>query len=420
MRRKLLLADQDTPTAAVQLPATKGTFYAIAAYQQFRFLWTAGVVTQLGQWFQTIALAWLALTLTDSAAFVGQIGFASGLPILCLSLPAGALLDRFDRRRALLICQVLGALLAVTIAVIIARGAIAPWHLIVAAVFSGSLLAVAQPATQTLVPALVDHADLPNALALSSAGSSSTRIVGPSIAGVLIGAVGIAGCFFSQGGALLAAACLTLLLRVPRGARSGITLGSGLLDGLAFIRRDRNLVGMLLLAGAPALLAYPYIQMLPVIARDVLPRGPRGLGVLMAASGVGGLLGALTTASMGAYPHKGRLTVIVGLVYGVVLAAFALTPLVIVAGAILMVSTFLGTMFYSLNQIMVQTYVREAMRGRVLGALALTVGLQPVGSLFVGELAQRIGAPDALAACTLASSLLVGLIALRYRAVAKL
>ncbi|MGN6672335.1 MAG: MFS transporter [Thermomicrobiales bacterium] len=255
MRRKLLLADQDTPTAAVQLPATKGTFYAIAAYQQFRFLWTAGVVTQLGQWFQTIALAWLALTLTDSAAFVGQIGFASGLPILCLSLPAGALLDRFDRRRALLICQVLGALLAVTIAVIIARGAIAPWHLLVAAVFSGSLLAVAQPATQTLVPALVDHADLPNALALSSAGSSSTRIVGPSIAGVLIGAVGIAGCFFSQGGALLAAACLTLLLRVPRGARSGITLSSGLLDGLAFIRRDRNLVGMLLLAGAPARLS---------------------------------------------------------------------------------------------------------------------------------------------------------------------
>jgi predicted MFS family arabinose efflux permease len=420
MRSKLLLVEEDATPTAVQLPAARGTFYAIAAYQQFRYLWTAGVVTQLGQWFQTIALAWLALTLTDSAAFVGQIGFASGLPILCLSLPAGAMLDRFDRRRALLICQVLGALLAVTIALIIARGTIKPWHLFVAALLSGSLLAVAQPATQTLVPALVDHADLPNALALSSAGNSSTRIVGPSIAGVLIGAVGIAGCFFSQSFALLAAAGLTLLLRVPRGAAPGITLGSGLLDGLAFIRRDRNLVGMLLLAGTPALLAYPYIQMLPVIARDVLHLGPRGLGVLMAASGVGGLLGALTTATMSTRANKGRLTVVVGLVYGVVLAAFALTPVAVPAGAILLVSTFLGTMFYSLNQIMVQTYVREDMRGRVLGALALTVGLQPVGSLFVGELAQRIGAPYALAGCTLASSLLVGVIALRYRAMMKL
>jgi predicted MFS family arabinose efflux permease len=420
MRSKLLLVEEDATPTAVQLPAARGTFYAIAAYQQFRYLWTAGVVTQLGQWFQTIALAWLALTLTDSAAFVGQIGFASGLPILCLSLPAGAMLDRFDRRRALLICQVLGALLAVTIALIIARGTIKPWHLFVAALLSGSLLAVAQPATQTLVPALVDHADLPNALALSSAGNSSTRIVGPSIAGVLIGAVGIAGCFFSQSFALLAAAGLTLLLRVPRGAAPGITLGSGLLDGLAFIRRDRNLVGMLLLAGTPALLAYPYIQMLPVIARDVLHLGPRGLGVLMAASGVGGLLGALTTATMSTRANKGRLTVVIGLVYGVVLAAFALTPVAVPAGAILLVSTFLGTMFYSLNQIMVQTYVREDMRGRVLGALALTVGLQPVGSLFVGELAQRIGAPYALAGCTLASSLLVGVIALRYRAMMKL
>jgi len=420
MRSTLLLVEEDATPTAVQLPAARGTFYAIAAYQQFRYLWTAGVVTQLGQWFQTIALAWLALTLTDSAAFVGQIGFASGLPILCLSLPAGAMLDRFDRRRALLICQVLGALLAVTIALIIARGTIKPWHLFVAALLSGSLLAVAQPATQTLVPALVDHADLPNALALSSAGNSSTRIVGPSIAGVLIGAVGIAGCFFSQSFALLAAAGLTLLLRVPRGAAPGITLGSGLLDGLAFIRRDRNLVGMLLLAGTPALLAYPYIQMLPVIARDVLHLGPRGLGVLMAASGVGGLLGALTTATMSTRANKGRLTVVVGLVYGVVLAAFALTPVAVPAGAILLVSTFLGTMFYSLNQIMVQTYVREDMRGRVLGALALTVGLQPVGSLFVGELAQRIGAPYALAGCTLASSLLVGVIALRYRAMMKL
>ncbi len=214
-------AEAAVATPVVAAPPDESLFTSLVRYPEFRFLWSASLSTQLGQWFQNVALGWLALELTNSAGFVGKIGFASGVPILLLSLPAGVLLDRIDRRRALLVCQVVGALLAMTIAVVNWRGLIEPWHLVLAAVVSGALLAVSQPATQTLVPALVPRVDLPNALALTSAGNSSTRIVGPSIAGLLIGAVGLAGCFVAQSGTLLGAAVLTAFIRMPQGARPG-------------------------------------------------------------------------------------------------------------------------------------------------------------------------------------------------------
>ncbi|MFN8537273.1 MAG: MFS transporter [Thermomicrobiales bacterium] len=421
------MADQaairDERAAATVAPAgdsaaatsRKGTFHAIAHHREFRFLWTAGVVTQFGQWFQNIAIGWLALTLTDSPSFVGQVAFASGVPILLLSFPAGALLDRIDRRRALLAAQLLGALLALAIAFVNWRGWIEPWHLIVAAVLSGILLAVVQPATQSLAPALVPREDLANALALSSAGNSATRIIGPSLGGVLIGLLGIAGCYLAQAFTFVAAVALTAAVTVPRGARPGVTIGGGVLDGLRIIRRDPTLTGLLLLASAPALLAYPYIQLLPVFARDVLHLGPRGLGIIMSTSGIGAFTGALIVARLGSWPHKGRLTLIMGILYGFVLSAFALSPIPALSATILIFSGFIGSVFASTNQILVQLATSEEMRGRVMGALAISFGLMPVGALLIGTLAQQFGAPLAVTVGAMASTLCIALIAARYR-----
>jgi len=407
-------------TPGTAAPPDESLFTALIRYPQFRFLWSASLSTQLGQWFQNVALGWLTLELTNSAGFVGKIGFASGVPILLLSLPAGVLLDRIDRRRALMVCQVVGAILALVVAFVNWRGLIEPWHLVLAAVVSGALLAVSQPATQTLVPALVPRVDLPNALALTSAGNSSTRIVGPSIAGLLIGAVGLAGCFVAQSGAFLGAAALTAFIRMPQGARAGAAIGGGLIEGLRLIRRDRTLTGLLLFGAAPALLAYPYIQMLPVFVRDVLHLDARGLGLIMAASGVGGLSGSLFVAKLNRYPHKGRLTVIMGVIYGFVLIAFTISPWPVLSAVVLAASTFVGSAFYSGNQILVQTHVSEAIRGRVMGALALSFGLTPVGSLLIGELAQNFGAPLGVALGALGSSLCVALIGWRYREILSL
>lgn len=401
-------------------PAHESMLESLIRHPQFRFLWAASVITQLGQWFQSVALGWLALSLTNSASFVGQIGFANGLPILLLSLPAGVLLDRLDRRRALLLCQVCAALLALAVAFINWRGIVEPWHLIVAAICSGALLSLAQPATQTLVPALVPREDLPNALALSSAGNSSTRIIGPSVAGVMIGLIGMAGCFVAQSATLFAAAALTVCIRLTRTAQPGAAISGGIIEGLRLIRRDHTLTGLLLLGAAPALFAYPYVQMLPAFARDLLHQDAQGLGTLMAASGVGSFAGALALARLHRYPHIGRLTLILGFIYGGLLVLFSFSRVPLLSGLIITVSTFFGSAFYSGNQILVQVHTREEMRGRVMGALALSFGLTPIGALLLGELAQRFGVGYGIAISAIMSSLCVALIAWRYREIASL
>jgi predicted MFS family arabinose efflux permease len=165
----------------------------------------------------------------------------------------------------------------------------------------------------------------------------------------------------------------------------------------------------------PALLAYPYIQLLPVFARDVLHLGPRGLGIIMSTSGIGAFVGALIVARLGNWPHKGRLALIMGILYGFVLSAFALSPLPAASAIILVFSGFIGSVFYSLNQILVQLATSEEMRGRVMGALSVSFGLMPVGALFIGALAQQIGAPLAVTAGSMVSTLCTILIAARYR-----
>lgn len=410
-----------TVVAAEQRTAMSsgGLFFSVREYPQFRRLWGASFATQLGQWFQAVALGWLALDLTNRPAFVGQVAFMTGLPMLLLSLPAGVLLDRVDRRRALLAAQLGTAALALAFAGIVAGGWARPWLLLVAAPIAGALQAFSQPATQALVPTLVPREDLPNALALSSAGNGSTRIIGPSLAGLAIGAIGLAGCFAIQAGALLIAFAFTMLIRTEcRASRTTfVSTGGGLLDGLRVIRRDRAMTGLLLLAAVPAFLAFPYIQMLPVFARDTLRIGSRGLGFLLAASGVGAVAGALVVAALGRRADRGRLLIGSGLVYGLLLTAFALSPWPLVSGVILICSGFIGSIYFSLNTILLQLRASDESRGRVLGALALTFGLTPIGALPIGELAQRAGAPWAVTTGALLTSLLIGLLARRYREV---
>ncbi|CAA9584677.1 MAG: hypothetical protein AVDCRST_MAG88-3774 [uncultured Thermomicrobiales bacterium] len=408
------------PVQLVKVPRPQ-LFHAVIRYRDFRLFWLAALTTQLGQWCQVIALGWVALNLTDSPAFVGRVGFAGGIPVLMLSLPAGVLLDRVDRRRALLACQTLAAALALIVAAVIIGQRLTPQVLLLAAALGGALLAVAQPAAQTLVPALVPREDMANALALSSAANSATRIIGPSLAGLLIVAVGPAGPFVMQGIALLIAAGLTRAVRPrPDGAAARAGVRGGFLDGLRLIRHDPALTGLLLYAATLALLAFPYVQLVPVLARDYLGLGPQGLGLLMATSGVGAVHGTLAVVGLGGYRHKGQLLVAASIVYGVVIVAFVQSPWPLLAAPISALSSLLGSFAFSLITVLLQTSAPDAMRGRLMGALTLTFGLSPVGALIIGELATSIGTPHAISVAVLLSSLAVALLALLFRPLARL
>ncbi len=392
-------------------------FHGVIQNRSFRLLWTSGIIMHISEWVQTITLGWLALTLTNSSAFVGQVNFMGGLPVLLLTLPAGALLDRIDRRRALIAAQLLGMLVALTVALFISSNVIVPWHLLVAAVLNGSLLAVSVPAGQALVADVVARDDLTSALGLNAAGMSATRILGPSIGGVLIGVVGVVWSFVFQAAGLFLAGVCTFFMRgnerrerQKQGAepRTGRTV-------LTVLRNDPVLIGLLAQAMAPGLLAYPVVALLPVLARDRLALGAGGLGVLMAASGIGAVVGSLIVAMLGSYHHKGRLLMVIGVTYGFVMTAFAQSPWVAVSCVVFACSSCLGVLHNALTTALLQARAPEALRGQLTGALMVSFGLTPIGALGLGALAERIGVANAISCGALASSLCIALTMLVYR-----
>ncbi len=392
-------------------------FRALARYPTFRRLWFGALAASIGQWMQQVSLGWLALTLTDSPSFVGWVTFAAGMPFLVVAPLGGAVIDRVDRRRLLLMCQALAALLAITVATDVLGGWVRAWHLPLVAFANGSLQAVLAPTQQSLVPALVARADLTNAIGLTSAGQNMTRIVGPSLAGAVIGWGGVGPAFLIQAAALGAAFAMVSKISFPK--RGGTAGPRGAFDGIRLIFARPELRGLFLLACIPTLFVFPYVHLLPVFARDVLRIGASGLGLLMAASGAGAVVGSLLVAARrSAGTGRAVLTLAVG--YGGVVAAIALSPSVWLSLPLLFCAGLMGSSFMSTSNVLLQHRIGDEVRGRVMGAYLLTFGLMPLGVLPMGLAAGRFGAPTAVATGAIASSALVACLGLRSRALREL
>ncbi|MCC6315178.1 MAG: MFS transporter [Thermomicrobiales bacterium] len=378
-----------------QVRPAQGFAPALARYPVFRRLWFASVAGSVGQWMQQIALGWLALVMTDSAAFVGLVSFAAGAPYLIVGPLGGALIDRVDRRKLMLVCQALAALLALAVAADVIAGTIQPWRLIAAGVLNGCLQAILTPTQQSLVPLLVDRADLTNAIGLTSAGQNLTRIAGPSLAGLIIGFVGVGQTFVLQAVASAIAFALVLGIALPTRPPAAAA-GRGVFDGIRLIAARPDLRALFLLAAIPAFFVFPYLGFLNIFARDILQIGASGLGLLMAASGAGAVIGSLLVAARSRSESVGRQLVAATIIYGVVLMAMSLSHSVPLTMALLFTAGLLGAAFMSANNAAIQHRISDDVRGRVMGAYLLTFGLMPLGALPLGFLAARIGAPMAV------------------------
>ncbi|MGH9173606.1 MAG: MFS transporter, partial [Vicinamibacterales bacterium] len=411
------------PALTADRPGTRfgqGMFAALA-FRDYRLLWTSNIMTQTGQWMQQVATGWLVLELTDSPTWLGMVGFARGIPMLIMSLPAGVLADRVDRRKLLVTAQVTAAGLATLLAVLVATGLVEAWHVLALAFLSGSTMSFIFPTRQALVPGLVPRERLANAVALNSAGQNSTRVFGPSLAGILIGLVGTAICFAIQAVGLIGAAIMSVRLRVPprdEGAgRARASARENLVEGLRYIARTPRLKGLIGLAAIPTVLALPYMQMLPVIARDELGTGSAGLGLLMTASGVGALTGSLVVAAIGSQlRERGSLQIVTAGLFGVMVAIFAFSPWFPLSLLLVAVTSGVSSVYMSLNNTVLQMSVADEFRGRVLSVYLMTWGLMPFGTLPMGLLADAYGAPVAVATGGLASTLLVLMMAARLPA----
>jgi predicted MFS family arabinose efflux permease len=401
--------------AAVAARAGGGRLATFASlhYRDYRLLWLGTVVMATGQWLQQIALSWLVLEMTGSAALLGLINGVRFLPFLFTSLIGGVLADRVDRRRLMLWTQAYVLLVTLLMGLLFLSGRAAVWHLFVFTFVSGIGWSLTMPVRQSLTPSLVPRAQLLNAVALSSAAFNVTRTVGPALGGFLLAAVGASGTFLVQ--AVLYAAVLALIaaMRVPRlpapaGGRTTSALGS-IREGFGYIRATPVVATLLLLGLAPMLLGMPYQTLLPIVAADIYGMGPGGLGLLTGAAGLGSFAATLAVASLGDVPRRGLVQLGALGLFGVALLIFsqitwlplALLTLVVVGAAQMGYST--------LNNTQLQTVTDEAMRGRVMSVYMLNVGLVPAGSFAAGALAALLGAPATLA---LMGALLVAIAAL--------
>jgi MFS family permease len=389
-------------------------FHSVRAYPAVRSLWLGTLATNSGFWMYQIAVGWLALLLTDSPFFVGLTGFAGGIPILFLAIPAGVVIDRFDRRSVLFAAQVGVMLTSAAFAVLVWTDLIERWSILLLAFVYGTVMAFIFPTRNAIVPALVERHDLPNAVALNAAGQNATRVVGPALAGALIALIGIAGTFAVA--AALQIAALLWTSQLPARADAAVartgSLWKSLTLGLRVVASDQFLLGLILLASVTTIFIMPYINLMPVFARDVLGTSEMGLGILMGCTGLGSVLGALLVARWQHLATQRGIQVWTALGFAGLVLAFALTPLLYVAALLLFGAGLVSAAYMAINQTVMQLKVDDDVRGRVLSIYLLTWGMLPLGQLPLGALANRIGAPAATAlACALAALLVLGIAA---------
>jgi len=333
--------------------------------------------------------------LTGSALLLGVVGFCGQIPTLILAPFAGVLVDRSNRHRILVVTQVLSMLQSVALAVLTLGGVITVTHVLLLQVVQGIINAFDTPARQSFVVEMVeDRADLPNAIALNSSMVNASRIIGPSIGGIIIGAVGEGWCFALDAVSYLAVIASLLAMRLaPRvRIRSTARLSEDLATGFHYVTRFVPVRSALLLLSLVSIMGMPYTVLMPAISASVLHGGPHTLGFLMTASGAGALGGALYLASRRSVLGLGRAMAVAATTFGLGLTAFSfsrslwLSMLVLpIVGAGMMITM-------AATNTIIQTVVEEDLRGRVMAFYTMAfLGTAPIGSLIAGVAADRIG-----------------------------
>jgi len=371
------------------------------AHKNYRLFFSGQSISLIGTWMTRIATSWLVYRLTGSALLLGVVGFAGQIPSFLLAPFAGVLVDRWNRHRLLVITQVLALVQSLAMAVLTMSGLIRMWHIIVLSVFQGLINAFDMPARQAFVVEMVDRReDLANAIALNSSMVNAARLLGPSIGGVVIAAVGEGWCFMIDAISYLAVIASLLVMHItPRMMRptQDANILAQLREGWTYASHFAPIRSILLLLALVSLVGMPYTVLMPVFANTVLHGGPNTLGLLMAASGIGALVGALFLAARKSVLGLGKYIPLMAGTFGAGLVAFSFSRMLWLS-LLLMVVTGLGFMVQmASSNTVLQTIVDEDKRGRVMSFYTMAfMGTAPFGSLLAGSVAERIGAPHTL------------------------
>jgi MFS family permease len=386
-----------------------GGMFRALRYRNYRLFFMGQGISLIGTWMQQIALSWLVYRLTDSVFLLGAVTFCSQVPTFLLSPFAGVVADRFNRHRILLLTQSLSMLQAATLAVLVLSNSIEIWHILALSAFLGTINAFDIAARQAFVVEMVDkREDISNAIALNSSMFNMARLIGPSIAGILIAAVGEGICFLINAlsyGTVLASLLLMRLQPYVRAVQEHKVWQSlkqvvGYAFGFAPIR------ALILIVALLSLFGMPFSVMMPVFARDILQGGAHTLGYLMGASGIGALMGALFLAQRKSVLGLGRIMVGTMLTFGLGLIAFSFSKVLLLSLLCMLVSGFGMIVTMASCNTLLQTIVEDDKRGRVMSLYSMAfMGMAPFGSMLAGGVAEYLGVRITLAACGLLCAL---------------
>jgi len=373
--------------------------FASLQNRNFRLLWIGGVLSHIGDDMQIVAVSWLVLMLTNSPFLMGIAGLFQGMPRLFFGFIGGVIADRQDRHRLLMIYQGSEMALSFFFAFLVLSGKAQYWHILVLLPIFGFLKAVYTICRQAYVFDLVGKEDLMNALALHSTGMNLAKIIGPSIAGILIGMYGVGWCLLINALSFAAIIISLLMMHPSRDARSEVRR-RGILGELGetftYLKGDKTI--LLLIAGSFAFLLFGMQSqiILPLFAKYVLKVGASGYGFLMAAMGAGAVLCGMIMAGRGDMKGKGRYYLISFFGYGFLLILFSCSSWFYLSLVLIFLVGMMEMICRTINQTLVQVLVPDELRGRVLGVYMLDRGLRPLGGFVMGAAASLLGAPWAL------------------------
>lgn len=378
--------------------------------RNFRFFWSGNFLSNIGTWMQNVAQGWLVLDLTNSAFWLGVVGFASAIPFLLFMLFGGVIADRVDKRRLLLVTQTVMMVLAFILAALAWFKVITVWEVVVLAFLNGTAMAMNNPSYQAMVPKLVVREDLTNAIALNSAQFNMSRILGPTLGGYAMAAFGVAGNFLLNGLSFVAVLFALTRIRYPEEKlERHESLLSSLVSGFRYVRSNPQMYVLMWMIAISSFLSIPFLTFIPFFARNQLRVGESGLGLLLACSGSGAVLGAITVAwigSKGSFRHRGRIIAFCGSTVMAVVVLFCFSQSFLLSRICMVFEGFGMILTISAVNVAMQHLSSDAMRGRVMSIYGTCfLGLPPLGSLLAGELSRHIPTGHALAAMSGLSAL---------------
>ena len=378
--------------------ATRERMLPSFAHPNFARLWRANAGAMTAHFVQFLAQGWLVVELTNSAFALGLLAFFQSLPMLLLSQLGGLLADRLSRPRLLMFAQSVNGLAALTIGILVATGAIAVWHLAISAMVSGAMFAISVPARYALISESVPRALVRNAVALNSTTMNLARVIGPAVAGLIVGAAGIAAAYFTMVGgyvwSILNVRRIDADEQRPRAQGSTLSI---LRAGFVYVLGHGHIRWLMVLTLAPALFSYPLTMLLPAFVKQDLQGGVQDLGLVTSALGIGAVLGSLALVAAPEARRPGRLAIAAIVVNGGLFVILSLTRMLPVVALVMASIGMCQAIHMALSQTIVQLMVPAHMRGRVMAVWMINWGLMPLGLLPLSATAEHLGTPVAMA-----------------------